>query len=80
VLEVFRDEGFTAGVESKVCRPAFDMRRSKAKSGTFDHILCLSTSRFSRNPIEAETYEWLLERQGVKLVTFISSMRVLILR
>jgi DNA invertase Pin-like site-specific DNA recombinase len=50
VLEVFSDEGFSAGVESRVCRPAFDEMISKAKSGTFGHILCLNTSRFSRDP------------------------------
>jgi DNA invertase Pin-like site-specific DNA recombinase len=65
VLEVFRDEGFSAGVESRVCRPAFDKRDSKAKSGTFGHILCLSTSRFSRDPNEAEAFKRILELQRV---------------
>ncbi len=68
VSEVFKDEGFSAGVESRERRPAFDEMISKAKSGAFDHILCLDTSRFSRDPIEAETFERLLERQGTTII------------
>jgi DNA invertase Pin-like site-specific DNA recombinase len=68
VAAVFRDEGISAGVESRDPRDAFDEMIARAKAGEFSHIICRDTSRFGRKPLEGEILEQMLERKHVKVI------------
>jgi site-specific DNA recombinase len=68
VVHEFTDEGLKAGRESKDYRPGFEEMIARAKSGEFSHIISLDTARFGRDHIEAEIYERLLEKHGIKVL------------
>ena len=73
VLAIYRDEAFTGTISS---RPGFQSLIADATNPDteFHTILVWKLSRFARNKYDSVTYEYMLEKRGIKVISVTEPM------